>query len=66
MAVKLGLPPLTLERVPEVGCHIARFSIAGIRAIGDGHDIGRSARRPAAGSRSRRQTHARRGLPSVD
>jgi TetR/AcrR family transcriptional regulator, regulator of cefoperazone and chloramphenicol sensitivity len=35
MAAKLGIPTLTLEGVPDVARHIARFSIAGIRAIRD-------------------------------
>ena len=35
MAAKLGIPTLTLERVPDVARHIARFSLAGIRAIRD-------------------------------
>jgi len=34
IAAKLGMPELTLDRVPEVASHIARFSIAGIRALG--------------------------------
>ena len=35
IAAKLGIPALTLDRVPEVAGHIARFSLAGIRAVGD-------------------------------
>jgi AcrR family transcriptional regulator len=35
VAVKLGMPPLTIDRVPEVASHIARFSLAGIRAMRD-------------------------------
>jgi TetR/AcrR family transcriptional regulator, regulator of cefoperazone and chloramphenicol sensitivity len=35
IAAKLGIPALTLDRVPEVAGHIARFSLAGIRAIGE-------------------------------
>jgi AcrR family transcriptional regulator len=51
IAAKLGMPELTIERVPDVARHIARFSIAGIRALG--------APTPPATAR-RRRTRARR------
>lgn len=57
IAAKLGMPELTIERVPEVAAHIARFSIAGIRAIAGAPDA--SPRRRGEG-RQRRPRPARR------
>jgi AcrR family transcriptional regulator len=38
VAVKLGMPTMTIDRVPDAARHIARFSIAGIRAMRDHAD----------------------------
>jgi AcrR family transcriptional regulator len=52
IAAKIGIPDLTIDRVPEVASHIARFSIAGIRAIGaEAADVSAPGRR--TGPRSR-------------
>jgi AcrR family transcriptional regulator len=66
VAIKLGMPTLTIDRVPEVARHIARFSVAGIQAIAaaEGLDTRRPA--PATGPGSRPRTRARRGLPAGD
>lgn len=60
VAVKLGMPTLTLDRVPEVARHIARFSIAGIRAIAEADGL---VPRP---DRARPGRSTRRGLPRQD
>jgi AcrR family transcriptional regulator len=45
VAIKLGLPPLTTEDIPEIASHIARFSLAGIEAIARGDDVSAAPRR---------------------
>jgi AcrR family transcriptional regulator len=55
VAEKLGLPPLTIEDIPGVADHIARFSLAGIRAIGQGDAVS-AAGTPGSASTGRRRT----------
>jgi TetR/AcrR family transcriptional regulator, regulator of cefoperazone and chloramphenicol sensitivity len=66
VAIKLGIPTLTIDRVPEVARHIARFSVAGIRAIAAAAGLDAPRRRLAAGSKSQSRPRARRGLPAAD
>jgi AcrR family transcriptional regulator len=59
IAAKLGMPELTVDRVPEVAAHIARFSIGGVRAIA-GAPAPATGRRPTARRRRLRSPGARR------
>jgi AcrR family transcriptional regulator len=56
VAAKLGLPPLTIDDIPDVASHIVRFSLAGIRAIAENGTTARASRdRRTTGRRVRRE-----------